>query len=68
MQLHGMNTGFMSQRVVTDIGNYIETFIESDTNNFVGVWRDFLRVRVSLKLDIPLKRRMKLKRSESNWC
>lgn len=63
-----MNTGFMSQRVVTDIGNYIGTLIESDQNNFIGVWRDFLRVRVSLNLDVRLKRRMKLKRSDSNWC
>lgn len=27
-----------------------------------------LRVRVSIPLDKPLKRRMKLKKSESNWC
>lgn len=63
-----MNTRFMSQRVVTDIGNYIESFIESDANNFVGVWRDYLRIKVSLKLDNPLKILMNLKKSESIWC
>ncbi|KAL8106993.1 hypothetical protein AgCh_023700 [Apium graveolens] len=41
VQLHGMTAGFMSQRVVKDVGNYI---------------------------DIPVKRRMKLKKSEENWC
>lgn len=65
VQLHEMHTGFMSQRVVTDIGNYIGKFIESDANNFVGVWREFLRVRVSISLDIPLRRRMKLKKNST---
>lgn len=67
MQLHGMETGFMSQRVVKDIGNYIGKFIESDANNFVGVWHEYFRVRVSIPLNVPLKRRMKLKKSDTNW-
>lgn len=68
VQLHDMNAGFMSLRVVTDVGNYIGKFIESDPNNFVGVWREFLRIRVSLPIDVPIKRRMKLKKSEDYWC
>lgn len=68
VQLHGMSAGFMSQRVVTDIGNYIGEFVESDANNFTGAWREYLRVRVTLALDKPLKRRMKLKKNDSNWC
>lgn len=63
-----MRTGYMSQRVVKDVGNYIGEFIESDANNFVGVWREYLRVRVSISLSVPLKRRMKLRRSEEQWC
>lgn len=66
VQLHGMLTGFMSQRVVSEIGNYIGKFIESDPNNFVRVWREYLCVRVSIALDVPLKRRMILKKNESN--
>ncbi|XP_074323213.1 uncharacterized protein LOC141660153 [Apium graveolens] len=61
VQLHGMSPGFMSQRVVQDIGNYIGKSVESDNNNFVGVWREYLRVRVSIPLDKPLKRRTKLR-------
>lgn len=40
--------------------------VKSDVNNFVRVWREFLRVRVSIPLNIPVKRRMKLKKSETN--
>lgn len=37
VQIHGMDPGFMSLRVVQDIGNYIGKFVESDSNNFIGV-------------------------------
>lgn len=62
-----MNAGFMSQRVVVDVGNYIGKFVESDNNNFVGVWREYLRVRATIDLDKPLKRRMKLRKSQDIW-
>lgn len=53
---------------MADIGNYICKFIESDPNNFVGVWREYRKIRVSIDLNIPIKKRMKLKRNETNWC
>lgn len=68
VHLHGMIAGFMSQKVVTDVGNYVGEFIQSDSNNFVGFWRDYFRVRVAIDLTKPLKRRMKLKRSNEVWC
>ena len=61
-------TGFKSERVVRDIANYIGVFIESDPNNFKGVWREFLRVRVSLKVEQPLKIGMKLERNGGRSC
>lgn len=33
----------------------------------MGVWREYFRVRVSIPLDVPLKRRMKLKKSNADW-
>lgn len=58
----------MSQRVATDLRNYIGTYVEGDPNNFVGVWREYLRIRVSIPLNIPIKRKMKLKKSAKEWC
>lgn len=68
VQLHEMNPGFMDQRVVTDNGSYIGSFVESDQNSFIRVWRDYICVRVTITIDKPLKRRMKFKKSETNWC
>lgn len=62
VQLHDMAAGFMSERIVRDVRNYIGSFVKSDKNNFTGVWRDYLRVRVTLNIEKPLKRRMKLEK------
>lgn len=67
VQLHDIQPGFMSERVCKDVGNYIGEFLEADRNNFVGVWRDYLRVRVRMQIDKPLKRRMKIKKSGGDW-
>uniref|UniRef100_A0A803NPV8 Reverse transcriptase domain-containing protein n=1 Tax=Cannabis sativa TaxID=3483 RepID=A0A803NPV8_CANSA len=48
-------------------GNYIRKFVKSDPKNFIGVWRDYLRVRVTIDVDKPLKRRMKLIKQDGAW-
>lgn len=50
-----------------DICNYIGKYINGDPNNFVGVWREFLCIRVSIPLDQSIKGRMKLRKSEKEW-
>uniref|UniRef100_A0A803NTB2 DUF4283 domain-containing protein n=1 Tax=Cannabis sativa TaxID=3483 RepID=A0A803NTB2_CANSA len=57
VQIHNLTTGFISERVVRDLGNYVGMFLKSDPNNFIGVWRDYLRVRVKLDITRPLKRK-----------
>lgn len=44
----------MSERMVNDIFNYIGSFVDSDTNNFVRVWKEYLRIRVRIHLETPL--------------
>ncbi|XP_060966219.1 uncharacterized protein LOC133034821 [Cannabis sativa] len=67
VQLHDLKYGFMSEWVVKHAGNYIGTFIKSDAKNFIGVWRDYLRVRVTVDINKPLKRRMKLIKQDGSW-
>uniref|UniRef100_A0A803PQP1 Zinc knuckle CX2CX4HX4C domain-containing protein n=1 Tax=Cannabis sativa TaxID=3483 RepID=A0A803PQP1_CANSA len=56
------------ERVVRDLGNYVGTFIRADPNNFIGVWRDYLRVRVRINIDCPLKRKKKVEKQGGVFC
>lgn len=64
VQLYDLKVGFMSERVLKATGDYIGTFVASCQKNFTGIWRDYLRVRVLIDIDKPLKRRMKIQRSK----
>uniref|UniRef100_A0A803PL05 Reverse transcriptase domain-containing protein n=1 Tax=Cannabis sativa TaxID=3483 RepID=A0A803PL05_CANSA len=33
----------------------------------MGIWRDYLRIRVTVNIDLPLKRRIKLKKTNGDW-
>uniref|UniRef100_A0A803QI56 Reverse transcriptase n=1 Tax=Cannabis sativa TaxID=3483 RepID=A0A803QI56_CANSA len=68
VQIHNLTTGFMLERVVRDLGNYVGTFIKTDPNNFIGVWRDYLRVRVKINIECPLKRRKKVEKQGGVHC
>lgn len=67
VQIHDLRTGFMTEKVVKEVGNYIGNFVMSCPSNFTGVWRDYLRVRVAIDLAKPLKRRMKIRRAGNDW-
>ncbi|KAF4396993.1 hypothetical protein F8388_004961 [Cannabis sativa] len=67
IQLHDLQSGNQTLSVVTALGNYIGQFLESDQNNFVGVWREYLRVRVRIDVRKPIKRRRKIITEHSSW-
>uniref|UniRef100_A0A803NYV8 DUF4283 domain-containing protein n=1 Tax=Cannabis sativa TaxID=3483 RepID=A0A803NYV8_CANSA len=56
VQVHGLMPGFKSDHVLRELGNYIGTFVKTDPKNFQGIWRDYLQVRVTLDISVPLKR------------
>uniref|UniRef100_A0A803QPD1 CCHC-type domain-containing protein n=1 Tax=Cannabis sativa TaxID=3483 RepID=A0A803QPD1_CANSA len=68
IQLHDMTSGFMSERVARDVGNYIGQYVKSDPNNFSGVWRDYLRIRVKIRVDKPLEQSMRLEKKSGVFC
>ncbi|XP_030487162.1 uncharacterized protein LOC115704079 [Cannabis sativa] len=60
VQIFNLQPGFMSEHVVKDVGNRMGAYIESDPNNFTGDWKEFLRIRVTLHIGKPLRRKMKI--------
>lgn len=61
VQVYDRKPWFMSERILKEIDNYIGKFVASAPSNFVGIWREYLRVRVNIDVIKPLKRRMKLR-------
>uniref|UniRef100_A0A803PKY1 Zinc knuckle CX2CX4HX4C domain-containing protein n=1 Tax=Cannabis sativa TaxID=3483 RepID=A0A803PKY1_CANSA len=60
VQVYDLRVGFQSDRVLRACGAYIGQFVSSCPKNYSGIWREYLRVRVLINIDKPLKRRMKI--------
>ncbi|KAK6164114.1 hypothetical protein DH2020_000978 [Rehmannia glutinosa] len=67
VQVYDLPFGFMTEKVGKSIGNFIGLFVDSDQHNFMGVWQNYMRIRVAFDVRMPLKRRMKLKNSGGEW-
>lgn len=57
----------MSDNVIEEISNQVGTFVSSCPNNFKGLWREYMRIRVTIDINKPLKHRMKLKKLKNEW-
>ncbi|KAM6600189.1 hypothetical protein CsatA_019798 [Cannabis sativa] len=67
VQIHDLKTGYMLEKVVRKAGDYVGKFVKTDAKNFNGIWREYLRVRATIDIDKPLKRRMKLCKDNGEW-
>lgn len=67
VQIHELPAVYANAEFIAQIGNYVGTFLHADSNNFGGNWRGFSRIRVTLQLSEPLKRRMKLRLRDGNF-
>lgn len=67
IQVYDLPNGFVSENIFRHIGNYVGEFVKSDPANLNGGWRLYSRIRVTLEIDKPIKRRMKIKREGGEW-
>lgn len=63
VQVHNLPWAFVSEKILTVIGNYVGEFIHADKNVFDGNWKAFLRIRVTIEVTKPIRRKMKLKKT-----
>lgn len=56
VQVNDLKVGFMSKRDLKISVDYIGKFVASCPKNFNGIWRDYLRVRMSIDIDKSLER------------
>lgn len=67
VQIYDLPMGMVSTKLLESIGNYVGAFVKTDPQNLNGGWKMFVRIRVAMDIDKPLKRRMKIKREGGNW-
>lgn len=67
VQIHGIPKGFILEFFLESIGNFVGKYVKSDPASFDGTWRQYVRIRVQLDVQKPLKRRMKIKREGGSW-
>ncbi|KAK6141825.1 hypothetical protein DH2020_024431 [Rehmannia glutinosa] len=67
IQVFELLFGFMTENVGKSIGNFIGVYIGSDQHSFVGVWQNYMRIRVAFDIRTPLKRVMKLRTVGGEW-
>src|SRR4051812_11380716 len=56
VQIHQLPFGFMGEDVGILIGNHIGQFIKYDERNNTAAWRKFMRIKVAINVQIPLKK------------
>ncbi|VFR03295.1 unnamed protein product [Cuscuta campestris] len=67
VRVYGLKRGFFSERVAQRLGNEIGQFVEADPKNFSNPWSSYLRIRVKLDVQKPLKKGTRLKREGKEW-
>lgn len=67
VQIYDIPRGFLSENILKSVGSSIGTYIKTDPSTFVGGWKQYVRIRVSLNITKPLKRRVKIKREGDGW-
>lgn len=67
LQVYDVPKGLVLDKVLQSIGNYVGNFVKTDPMNTKEPWRLYVRVRVTMDVTKPLKRRMKIKREGGVW-
>ncbi|XP_019173811.1 PREDICTED: uncharacterized protein LOC109169383 [Ipomoea nil] len=68
VQVHELPLGYTSDTILEQVGNFLGTFVKIDDRFANAPWKTFYRIRVSIPVLKPLKRRMKLLKRDKTTC
>lgn len=60
IQIYDLPSGYMSEVVGKQLGNFFGSFVSFDPSNIKSIWREYMRVRIKVDVRLPLKRKKKI--------
>lgn len=68
IQIYDLPSGYMYEPVGKQLGNFFGRFVLYDPSNNSSIWREYMRIKISLDVRKPLKRKKKIcKRDKSEF-
>ncbi|XP_074352981.1 uncharacterized protein At4g02000-like [Apium graveolens] len=67
VQIYDLPRGYVSESILESVRASLGTYIKSGPGTFDGGWTPYVRIRVALNVDKPLKRSTKIKREGNSW-
>ncbi|XP_075479012.1 uncharacterized protein At4g02000-like [Primulina tabacum] len=67
VQVFDLPIGFMSKNIGKLLGDFIGKFVAYDISNNSSIWRNFMRIRVTIDATKPLKRFKKIRKQGGDW-
>ncbi|XP_019163090.1 PREDICTED: uncharacterized protein LOC109159433 [Ipomoea nil] len=68
VQVYGLPMGYTSMIIQEQVGNFLGGFLKGDERFDDRPWKAFYRIRVSIPVAKPLRRRMKFAKRDKSWC
>ncbi|KAL8127116.1 hypothetical protein AgCh_014146 [Apium graveolens] len=62
IQIHDLPSGFMSETVGLQLGNFFGEFLLYDAKNNTSIWKECMRIKIKIDVRKPLKRNKKINR------
>ncbi|CAH9106030.1 unnamed protein product [Cuscuta epithymum] len=68
VQAYNLPMSFFTEKMAKLIGDYVGQFVHADENNFKGGRKLFMRIRVRMDVQAPLKKRMRVRNgTDVHW-
>lgn len=55
VQIYDVPSGFIFENILKNVENSLGKYVKSDPSNFDGIWKAFVRIRVTMSINKPLK-------------
>lgn len=66
VQIYNIPHGLFTERVGRSLGNFIGTFQAYDESNWGAAWKPYMRIKVAVNVEQPLRRWKKIKMGSGN--